>query len=114
MALLPPCHLHLYLCHLTRFPNHLSRVCVFHRSPKTTGDLPFSPPTLANPDEPNGDASNNITDKPPTISDEPQVGPPYNLRDCSTIRPDDRYGFPKVNVVDEPSTYKEASSIPKW
>ena len=49
------------------------------------------------------------------ISDELQVGPRYNLRDRSSIDPADKYGFSHVNaIVDEPSTYQEASRIPEW
>jgi hypothetical protein len=49
------------------------------------------------------------------VSDETQAGPRYNLRDRSTIHPEDKYGFPCVNVVAcEPVTYQEVVCIPEW
>jgi len=72
------------------------------------------PRSKASPDDPVADVSN-VANESQALSDELQVGPRYNLRDRSTIGPADKYGFPSVNaVVDEPSTYQEASSIPEW
>jgi hypothetical protein len=69
---------------------------------------------LASPNEPAIDEPNTI-DESSIISSELQVGPGYNLRDRSTICPAYKYGFPHVNaIIDEPSTYQEASHIPEW
>jgi len=91
---------------------------VFSRRPKTLTHLPSSSTTSASPDEPVVDYSNNNTiDESSIVSDELQVGPRYNFRDCSSIHPADKYGFPfpHVNaIVDEPSTYQEAACIPEW
>jgi hypothetical protein len=39
----------------------------------------------------------------------------YRLRDCGTIEPPDRYGFPRAGVaIVEPTTYQEASGILEW
>jgi len=47
--------------------------------------------------------------------DESQVGPRYNLRDRTNIQPPDKLGFPRASaILDEPSTYHEASLIPEW
>ena len=47
--------------------------------------------------------------------DESQVGPSYNLRDRANIQPPDKLGFPRASaILDEPSTYHEASIIPEW
>lgn len=87
---------------------------VFHRRPTNPTARPPSSTTTASPDTTAVDASNNI-DESHTIPDELQVGPRYNLRDRTAIGPADKYGFPRVNaVVDEPSTYQEASNIPEW
>jgi len=68
---------------------------------------------MASPDEPAADASNNNIDD--SHVDELQVAPRYNLQDRSTIHPGEKYGFPQVHaIVDEPSTYQEASQIPEW
>jgi hypothetical protein len=70
---------------------------------------------LAGPDELVVDDSNNTNDESPLVHDELQVGPRYNLRDHSTIHPEEKYGFPQVNaMVEEPSTYQEACGIPEW
>ena len=62
---------------------------------------------MASPDAPAVDVFTNI--------DESQVGLRYNLRDRATVKPPDKYGFSRVNVViDEPTSYKEASCIPEW
>lgn len=80
---------------------------------RRSSELPSSSPTMASPDEPAADASNNNIDD--SHVDELQVAPRYNLRDRSTIHPEEKYGFPQVHaVVDEPSTYQEASQIPEW
>jgi len=72
------------------------------------------PRSKASPDDPVADVSN-VANESQALSDELQVGPRYNLRNHSTIGPADKYGFSSVNVVvDEPSTYQEASSIPEW
>ena len=105
-------HLHLHRLHhrhLTLF----SKPPITQVSPPTA--LPSSSPTLANPDELDVDASNNNIDESHMASDELQVAPWYNLRDWSTIHPKEKYGFSHVHaVVDEPSTYHEASRIPEW
>jgi hypothetical protein len=68
---------------------------------------------LATPNEPIADASNNNPDD--SHVDELQVSPRYNLRDRNTIHLEEKYGFPHVHaVVDEPSTYQEASCILEW
>jgi hypothetical protein len=68
---------------------------------------------MASPDEPAADASNDNIDD--SHVDELQVAPQYNLQDRSTIHPGEKYGFPQVHaIVDEPSTYQEASQIPEW
>jgi hypothetical protein len=71
---------------------------------------------LASPDEPTvADSNNNTIDESSIVIDELQVGPRYNLRDRISIHPAYKYGFPHVNaIVDEPSTYEEASHIPEW
>jgi hypothetical protein len=79
---------------------------------------------MASPDEPAVDTSNNNIDDshvdelqvaPDSHVDELQVAPRYNLRDRSTIRPEEKYSFPQVHaVVDESSTYQEASQISEW
>lgn len=85
---------------------------VYSRCPKT---LPPNPIIPASPDAPVSDESNNIVESHDIICLESQVGSRYNLRDRSSIGPADMYGFPRVSVViDEPSTYKEASSLPEW
>ncbi|WVZ62539.1 hypothetical protein U9M48_012278 [Paspalum notatum var. saurae] len=73
---------------------------VYIRRPSST--------TLASPDAPPVvDDSTNIDES--LVADELRVGQRYNLRDRTV------FGYPRVNVVvDEPSTYQEASSIPKW
>lgn len=49
------------------------------------------------------------------VSNEPQVGPRYNLWYRATLSPADKFGFPLVNAVfSEPCTYQEASTIPEW
>jgi hypothetical protein len=71
---------------------------VFHCRPKDSTTLPSSSPTLGSLD-----------------ADDLQVGPWYNLRDHDTIHLEDKYGFRHVNaIVDESSTYQEASCIPEW
>jgi len=50
----------------------------------------------------------------PTIDDSPPSSPPHNLRDRSTLHAPDRYGFPNVGAVCEPSSYQEAVNIPVW
>uniref|UniRef100_J3NEY1 Reverse transcriptase Ty1/copia-type domain-containing protein n=1 Tax=Oryza brachyantha TaxID=4533 RepID=J3NEY1_ORYBR len=86
---------------------------VFTRRPRVP-IVPPSNPSSANPNTPDFDESNNI-DESHVISDESQVGRRYNLRDCTSLEPPDRLGFPRVNVVfAEPSTYKEASGVPEW
>jgi len=76
--------------------------------------VPPSDPPSASPNTPVLDESNNIDDSH-VISDEPQVGPRYNLRDRTSIEPPDRLGFPHVGaVLAEPSTYNEASGVPEW
>ena len=87
----------------------------FTRRPKIPTELPSSSPTSASPDTPVVDASNNNIDESHIVSDELQTGPRYNLRDRSTIHPEDKYGFPRVNaLVHEPVTYQEAAGIPEW
>ena len=61
------------------------------------------------------DTSNDNIDEAHIISDELQAGPRYNLRDRSTIHPEDKYGFPSMNaIISEPATYQEVASIPEW
>jgi len=68
----------------------------------------------ASPATPDVDSSVN-SDESCAFSDESQGGLRYNLRDRATIGPPDKYGFPRVTaVVEEPTTYREASSIPEW
>jgi hypothetical protein len=89
---------------------------VFSHRPKNLTHLPSSSTTSASPDEPVVvDSNNNTIDESSIVSDELQVGPQYNLQDRSSIHPADKYGFPHVNaIVDEPSTYQEASRVPEW
>jgi hypothetical protein len=87
---------------------------VFSRRPKTSTELPSSSTTSASPDAPVVDDSNNI-DESHIVSDETQAGTRYNLRDRSTLHPEDKYGFPRVNAVaGEPVTYQKAARIPEW
>ena len=76
--------------------------------------MPPSDPPSTNPNTPVLDESNNI-DESHVISDESHGGPRYNLRDCTSIESPDWLGFPRVSdVLAEPSTFKEASSVPEW
>ena len=97
----------------------------FKRRPKIPTDLSYSSTTSASPDEPAVDTSTANIDEThidePAIDtsnanidethivsddvDELQAGPRYNLRDYSTIHPEDKYGFSSMNaVVSEPVT----------
>ena len=68
---------------------------------------PSSPPSTASPDPPVLVDAN--------APDESQIGPRYNLRDRTTIQPPQKLGFPCAGaILDEPSTYHEASLIPEW
>jgi hypothetical protein len=85
----------------------------FQRRNKTLTELPSSPTTSASPDAPAVDDSNNINESH-IVSGESQAGPRYNLQDRSTIHPEEKYGFPRVNaLVHEPVTYQEAANIPE-
>jgi hypothetical protein len=87
----------------------------FSRRPKTPSAFPSSSPTPASPDALALDNSDNNIDESHVVSNELQAGSRYNLRDCGTIHPVDKYGIPHVSVVvDAPSTYQEASSLPEW
>jgi hypothetical protein len=51
----------------------------------------------------------------PNTLDESQVRQSYNLRDRTSIQPPDKLGFLGASaILDEPSTYHEASLIPEW
>jgi hypothetical protein len=106
-------HLHLHclrLLHLTLF-SKLPITLVFNRRPKDPTDLPSSFPTLANLDEFDVDASNNNIDESHMASDELQVA----FETVVLFVPKRSMVFPHVHVVvDEPSTYHEASRIPEW
>jgi len=73
-------------------------------------------PTTTSSTSPTPDADTFVnTNESCALSDESQGGPRYNLRDHAAIGPPDKYGFPHVTaVVEEPSTYQEASSILEW
>ena len=90
----------------------------FKRRPKIPTDFSSSSTTSVSPDEPAIDTSNANINETHIVSDdidELQAGPRYNLRDRSTIHPEDKYGFPNMNaVVSKPVTYQEAASIPEW
>jgi hypothetical protein len=90
-------------------PRHPPITKTYSRRPKHP-----IPTSSASPDAPSlADFTNN--DESCAISDETQVGPRYNLRNRATIEPPDKFGFPRASaVVDEPSTYQEASSISEW
>jgi hypothetical protein len=80
---------------------------VYTRRSANNLEPPSSPPSLASPDAPV------LVD--PNTPDESQVPPSYNLRDRTTIQPPDKLGFPRaIAILDEPSTYHEASLIPEW
>ena len=77
----------------------------FTRRSKIPTDISSRSPISASPDVPAVDTSNDNIDEAHIISDELQVGPRYNLRDRSTIHPEDKYGFSSMNaVVSEPVT----------
>lgn len=57
---------------------------------ETPTELTSSSTTSASPDAPVVDGSNNNIDESNVVSDESQAGPRYNLRDCSTIHPEDK------------------------
>jgi hypothetical protein len=58
--------------------------------------------------------SSPTVDDPSSRIDPPPSSPPYHLRDRSTLPIPDRYGFPKVGVLCEPSSYQEVVNIPVW
>jgi hypothetical protein len=89
----PPCKPPITRVYTRRSTNHL--------------EPPSSPPSSASFDAPVLVDSN--------ATDESQVGPSYNLRDRTTIQAPDKLGFPRASVIlEEPSTYHEASLIPEW
>jgi hypothetical protein len=98
-------------------PNLPASPHVIHQITKTYSHRPRHPiPIPTSSDSPNAPSLANFTnnDESCAISDETQVGPRYNLQNHATIEPPDKLGFPSAtDVVDEPSTYQEASSIPQ-
>lgn len=98
---------------------------VYTRRSANNPPPPSSPPSMASPDAPvladsNDPNESQVEPSAPILADsnapdESQIGPSYNLRDRTTIQPPDKLGFPRVSaIVDEPSTYHEASLIPEW
>jgi hypothetical protein len=80
---------------------------VYTRRSTTHLQPPSSPSSSASPDAPVLVDSN--------APDESQVGPSYNLRYRANLQPPDKLGFPRASaILDEPSTYHEASIIPEW